>query len=135
MSKIFEIPLGNKASNVKIPSKILESNNEVLSTFLRAYFDCDGYTPKNKRDIEIATASKIMSEHLRLALLRFGIVCFTKTKYINGKPYYRILIRGNFVNKFAKKIGFQHSFKKIRLEEISKRNWLLNTNVDVITLV
>ena len=131
-NEVFEIPFGKKSDKVIIPQLILKSGDNVLSSFLRGYFDCDGYVPKMKRDLELVTASKIMSEQLKLALLRFGITCFTKTKMINGVDYYRVLIRGSFVNNFAKHIGFFHPMKKTRLEKILNSNYIENTNVDII---
>lgn len=132
LNEVFEIPLGNKADKVIIPSIILKSGNEILSRFIRGYFDCDGYMPKDKRDIELATASKMMSEYLQLVLLRFGIISFNKPRKIKGKDYYRILIRGDFVKEFAKNIGFSHPFKKERLDSLFSRVFLENSNVDVI---
>jgi len=129
---IFEIPFGKKSGKIIIPKLILKSNKSILSKFLRGYFDCDGYISKSKREIELVTASKEMSEHLRLALLRFGITCFTKTKKINGVYYYRNFIRGKFVDSYIGNIGFFHPVKKRRAEEISIIEHLDNTNVDVI---
>ncbi len=132
LNEVFEIPFGKKADKVVIPQIILKSDNNILSSFLRGYFDCDGYIPKDKRDIELVSASKIMSEHLRLALLRFGITIFTKPKKIKGVYYYRILIRGTFVDNFASNIGFFHPFKRKRLDSLSLRNFLDSSNVDTI---
>jgi len=132
LNKLFEIPFGKKSSNLKIPSKILKSNNKILATFLRAYFDCDGYIPKNKRDIELVTASKIMAQQLQIVLLRFGVVSFLKIKKINDKDYYRVLIRGDFAKKYLKKIGFNHPEKKKRGKEMLKTSFIDNTNVDII---
>lgn len=132
LKEVFEIPFGKKSDKVVIPQIILKSDNEILSSFLRGYFDCDGYVPKDRRDLELVTASKLMSEHLRLALLRFGITCFVKLKKINEVYYYRILIRGDFVNNFAKEIGFFHPKKKLRLNGLFNRDILDNTNIDII---
>jgi type IV secretory pathway ATPase VirB11/archaellum biosynthesis ATPase len=132
LKEVFEIPFGKKSDKVFIPQLILKSDNNVLSKFLRGYFDCDGFIPKNKRDIEIVSASKLMSEHLRLALLRFGITAFTKRKIINDVDYYRILIRGDFVNDYAKYIGFFHPMKKERIEFIISKDYISNTNIDTI---
>ncbi len=132
LSKVFEIPLGNKSNKIIIPSIILKSNNNILAAFLRGYFDTDGYCPAGKRDLEPATASKIMSEHLKLALLRFGVIAFTKPRKIKGVEYYRILIRGEFASRFLKEIGFSHPFKKQRAELIISKSFLENTNVDII---
>src|SRR3989338_2985266 len=132
ISEVFEIPFGNKSSKVVIPKVILQSDDSILAAFLRGYFDTDGYVSKNKRDMELVTASKIMSEHLRLSLLRFGISSFVKPKIVNGVTYYRVFIRGTFVKEFASKIGFNHPSKKQRLKFILNNLNLDNTNIDVI---
>ncbi len=134
LNEVFEISFGKKSNKVVIPEVILKSKNSVLKAFLRGYFDTDGYTNKEKRDIELVTASKEMSEQLRFVLLRFGIVSFVKKKKIKGfeNPYFRILIRGDFVDKFAKKIGFFHPLKRTNLEKLTLRNYLQNTNIDTI---
>src|SRR3989344_3860799 len=132
LSKIFDIPLGKKSGKIKIPKEILMSDDIILSVFLRAYIDSDGYTPEGRRDLEICTKSKLMSQQLQLVFLRYGIVSFVKKKIVNGQSYYRILIRGNFVNKYAEHIGFNHPFKLKRLKNIFESNWIENTNVDII---
>jgi type IV secretory pathway ATPase VirB11/archaellum biosynthesis ATPase/DNA-binding transcriptional regulator YiaG len=132
LNEIFEIPFGKKSDKVFIPELILRSDNHILASFLRSYFDADGYCPKGKRDLELATASRKMSEHLSLALLRFGIIVLSKSRCVRGFRSYRVLIRGNFVNEFAKYIGFLHPKKKLRLNEISNTDFMENTNVDVV---
>ena len=132
LSEVFEIPFGNKSNKIIIPSIILQSNNAVLASFLRGYFDTDGYCPIGKRDLELATASKTMSENLRLALLRFGITYFVKEKKIKGVSYYRTLIKGSFANQFIEEIGFSHPLKKQRAKFIMSKKFLDNTNVDII---
>ncbi|MBU2522733.1 MAG: Flp pilus assembly complex ATPase component TadA [Nanoarchaeota archaeon] len=132
LSRIFEIPMGNKASIVQIPSKILKSNNKILAAFLRAYFDCDGSIYGDKREIELATASKIMAKQLQMTLLRFEVISFLKKREIKGRDYYKIFIRGQFVSEFIKKIGFNHPSKKKRSENLTMRSWIDNTNMDII---
>ena len=134
LNKVFDIPFGKKSDKVCIPEKILKSGEKILAGFLRGYFDTDGYVSQKKslREIELATASKLMSEQLKLVLLRFGVVSFVKPKEVNGKRYYRILIRGKFVKNFAKEIGFNHLCKKEKLDLLISKNFLENTNTDVI---
>jgi len=132
ISNIFRIKFGKKADKIEIPEQVLMSSNEVLASFLRAYFDCDSHVCSNRRDIELVTASKKMACQLQLAFLRFGIVCFFKPKLVNGTEYYRIFIRGKFVNKFRKHIGFNHNMKSKSLDKCILRLQHENTNVDVI---
>ena len=46
--------------------------------------------------------------------------------------YYRVLIRGKFVESFAKEIGFFHPMKKVRLDALVLNSYVENSNVDVI---
>jgi len=137
LNKLFEIPFGDKASSIRIPSKILKSKNEVLAAFLRAYFDCDGSVIKGskgneKREIEIATASSLMAKQLQMALLRFGIISFLRRKDVKGNKYYRIFIRGEFFKDYVEKIGFGHQDKAVRANKLVSREWTDNTNIDII---
>ena len=137
LNKLFEIPFGDKASSVRIPSKILKSDNKILAAFLRAYFDCDssvnnGSLSNEKREIEIATASSLMAKQLQISLLRFGIISFFKIKNVKGSRYYRIFIRGEFFKDFAEKVGFNHPDKIKQANKLTGRKWIDNTNIDVI---
>ncbi|MBI4155026.1 Flp pilus assembly complex ATPase component TadA [Candidatus Woesearchaeota archaeon] len=132
LSEVFEIPLGNKANKIIIPQVILKSKNEVLAAFLRGYFDTDGSVSKDKRMIELVSASKSMIEYLRFALLRFGITTFNCLKIINGVPYYRNYIYGRCVVDFFNNIGFSHPFKKEVLNSLVTKKYIENTNVDTI---
>jgi len=132
LSNIFEIPLGNKANKIIIPQVILKSKNGVLAAFLRGYFDTEGSVSKDRRMIELVSASRLMIEHLRFALLRFGITTFNGLKIINGVPYYRNYIYGNCVVDFFNNIGFSHPVKKEVLNLLITREYMKNTNVDTI---
>jgi len=132
LSDIFGINLGKKADKITIPEAILKSGNEILAAFLRGYFDTDGYVSKKYREIEIASASKPMSDQLKLALLRFGIVSFCGIKKVDGRHYFRTTIRGEFVNEFGNNIGFSHPSKKSRVKSILDRKSTFNTNVDTV---
>jgi type IV secretory pathway ATPase VirB11/archaellum biosynthesis ATPase len=132
LNKTFGIPFGRKADKVIIPEIVLISEDSILASFLRAYFDCDSYVSKKIRTIEISTASKDMIEHLRLALLRFGIVSCTKRKEIKGKFYYSGFIYGSFVENFSKFVGFNHFSKRQKLQDLLSKDRMNNTNIDVI---
>ncbi|MBU3913840.1 MAG: Flp pilus assembly complex ATPase component TadA [Nanoarchaeota archaeon] len=132
INQVFGVPFGRKSDKIVIPELILKADNYTLSGFLRAYFDCDGYVSKKNRLIEISTASKEMHEYLRLALLRFGITCCSKRKEIKGVFYHSNFIYGEFVNEFAKSIGFNHPDKKQKLDRFLSVKFMPNTNLDTI---
>ncbi|MEK6842936.1 MAG: ATPase, T2SS/T4P/T4SS family [Candidatus Micrarchaeota archaeon] len=122
---------GDKASIVEIPEKILASSDRVLASFIAGYFDCDSSIGKGKNEIEFSTASKAMVRQMQMALQRFGIVSFVKPKIVRGKEYYRLFIRGENAQRFAKIIPMRHPEKLPRLLRIAKFE-KFNANMDVI---
>ncbi len=131
-NEVFGIPIGKKANKVYIPEQVLCSKDSVLAAFLRGYFDCDSYVSKSARDLELSTASELMARQLEMALLRFGIVAFRKNKTVKGTNYFLIRIRGEFVEKYAECISYNHPIKHERLKRIIQKNIKSNTNVDSI---
>ena len=55
-----------------VPEVILRSPGAVVASFLRAYFDCDGYA--GKQGVILATSSPTMSRTVQILLLNFGIL-------------------------------------------------------------
>ena len=106
-----------------IPKAILQSSKEMVSEFLRAYFEGDGgVEPKG---VIVTTASEQLSKQLQVVLLNFGIVCsrhVTRKCATNGsriyRNYYRVSIHS--VNKqiFADNIGFISKRKKDALAHV-----------------
>ena len=92
--RYFDIPIKQKSNNCIVPKAIMKSPDNILSHFLSAYFDCDGYVGGKGKELEICTASKSMHIHLSYLLLRLGIIHSLKEKTVSGKIYYRIFIRG-----------------------------------------
>jgi intein/homing endonuclease len=129
---VFDLPFGKKSGTVTVPEPVLRSPDHVVAAFLRGYFDADGYVSGEKREIELTTASKEMMEQVRHALLRFGITCYTKRKTVDDTEYYRVFIRGAFVEDFAEHIGSHHPEKSARLASIRETETMDNTNIDVI---
>lgn len=55
-----------------VPEKILLSKNSVLSSFLRGFFDAEGYVTKDR--IGLGIFNKSLAQEIQLMLLRFGIL-------------------------------------------------------------
>ena len=106
MNKVFGIPIGQKGKHLSIPAQLLQSNLEVITKFIRAYFDCDASATKNKREIEFTSESNTIIKQIHLLLLRFGIVSTISKKIINNVPYWRLHIRSRYAEVYAQKIGF-----------------------------
>ncbi|MBI5002729.1 hypothetical protein HZC31_05055 [Candidatus Woesearchaeota archaeon] len=123
--------------NKKIPSFIMRSPLPIISSFLAAFFECDGYVEKNK-GVGITLASKEMIDQIQHLLLRFGIIshcaavtkCATNTAKKTKRTYWKLFIYGTNARIFGKEIGFLSMRKNEALEKI--RSLEENTNVDVI---
>jgi len=121
----------------KIPLCIMKSPAPVVSIFLSAFFECDGYVEK-KHGVGITLASKEMIDQIQHLLLRFGIMsqCTAVTKYATNtihkirRTYWKLTISGTNARHFVKNIGFLSTKKNRGLQEVIDRND--NTNIDVI---
>lgn len=103
----------------EIPSVILRSPKNVVSSFLRAYFEGDGSISFSTKMIELSCCSK-SSELLRvlqILLLRFGIDA-TK-RYDRYREIGKLYLRGKRnVARFYKEIGFDSKRKSNVLESV-----------------
>ncbi|MBI5073041.1 helix-turn-helix domain-containing protein [Candidatus Woesearchaeota archaeon] len=121
----------------QIPDFIMKSPDYVVSSFLSAFFECDGYVEKN-HGIGITLASKEMIEQLDILLLRFGIVSRIKSveKYAANtikktkRTYWKLICYGKNARIFNEEIGFMTQRKKTSLEQTIRRDE--NTNVDIV---
>ncbi len=95
------IPCVKKSNHCSVPTVILKSPDSIITRFVSAYFNCDGYVGGNGKELEIVTASKQMHINLSYLLLRIGVIHTLREKRVAKKPYYRTFIRGkNEITKF-----------------------------------
>ena len=104
--KIFGLFPGKKGKELKVPSQILRSSNEIVRAFIKAYFDCDSYPHQNIRQIELVSESKIIIQQINLLLRRFGILSTISKKYVKTMPYWRLIIKAKHAETYAEKIGY-----------------------------
>lgn len=88
------MPGKQKSRNCSVPDIVMRSENDVVGTFLGAYFNCDGHVGAGGKELEITTASKLMVTGLSYLLLRFGVLHSLAEKTVNKRPYYGIYVRG-----------------------------------------
>ena len=105
-------------SNMKnIPKEIMESPKEVVSSFLRAYFEGDGsvtYARKMK-ELSCCSKSKKLLNEIQITLLRFGIDSIQRfDKYKNINKLY--LDGKRNILRFYKDINFFSEKKRKKLE-------------------
>lgn len=132
----------------RIPEKIIKSNNKVVSSFLRGFFDAEGSIRLEKSlgskcnyvRIRFAIKEKEIVEKVKYLLMRFGI----ETSNIHRKhdqELYIIEIKDTLsIDLFRKHIGFFHPKKKGILESnvikrVTKRKIFDNIEIGFVTEV
>lgn len=132
---------GGKAGDKRVPSLILSSNNQIISAYLRGYFDGDGCVEKHA--ITASSKSKKLISDFAYLFLRFGIIARLSPKFKratnsighHGETYWQLDISGKkHVERFAQTIGFSHPEKTERLRKLIQeyKTTKSNTNVDTI---
>ena len=147
---VFEIleslgtPSSPKSNRIDMSNVLLKLPNDLLSYYLKGYYDTDGGCVENKNKgsdhIESTSTSKLFSEKLKLVLLRYGII--SKIRERKTKPNEKINSKHNkFIitimgkdnlEKFRALIGFNHAEKMNKLNRIISKISKTNTNIDVI---
>lgn len=105
------------ARRKKIPEIILRSPKEVISSFIRSYFDCDGYA--GECGIILSTSSYTMAKQIQVVLLNYGIL---SNRFLQNHDIYNIQITGLSAKKYYEQIGFalarkQNALKKYVIED------------------
>jgi stage V sporulation protein R len=97
-----------RASRIKeVPDVILCSPKPVVSAFLRAYFDCDGYA--GKQGVILSTFSEVLGKTVQLLLLNFGILSSRRQQKDGG---WHVHITGKSAKIYLEEIGFGLSRKQ-----------------------
>ena len=119
---------GRKSKDKEIPDCIMMAKDEIVKTFLKSFFDAEGYCDKERRRIGLTSASKKLIFQLSILLQRFNILCsFRKMMKCatNGtkikRPYYELRIIGSGVHGFMDKIGFDYEYKKNNFNDIKSK--------------
>lgn len=92
---------GPSALQKTIPALVLRSPKAVVSAFLRAYFDCDGYA--GEQGVILSTASEELSKQTQLLLLQFGILSRRRQQQ---DGCWHVHVAGASVQPFAREIGY-----------------------------
>jgi stage V sporulation protein R len=117
---------GPSARQKKVPDVILRSPRWVVASFLRAYFDCDGYA--GPHGVILSTSSDMMSQQVQLLLLNFGILSRRRPQK-DGCWHLRVL--GRSAQVFAEKIGFGLLRKQQALRKyVDSHRWFLDEHWD-----
>src|SRR3989344_1862383 len=119
LNKLFGMPIGKKGKFIRIPSQVLESNTEILRSFIRAYFDCDAFPGTHARYIEITSESNNLIKDTYSSLLKFGIISTISKKYVGSVPYWRLSIHSEYAERYSDKVGFSISYKSNKVKSYS----------------
>jgi DNA-binding Xre family transcriptional regulator len=107
-----------------IPSIIKKSNDpKILSGFLQALYDDDGYLYPDKKMVVISMKYKSLIEDIRDIVIRLGINCNPLRVHISKTRttmhYFSITHRDN-ITKFAELVNFKHKIKINKLQKLIK---------------
>ncbi|MFH1649661.1 MAG: LAGLIDADG family homing endonuclease, partial [Candidatus Woesearchaeota archaeon] len=97
----FGLPFGRKGRNLSVPSCVQTARQDVLASFISAYFDCDGHFSPKQRQIELITESKTLAKQIQHLLLRFNILGSLRSKQIHETEYYALNIEAEYAVRFA----------------------------------
>jgi stage V sporulation protein R len=116
---------GISARIKSIPDCILQSPKLVVSAFIRALLDCDGYGGKG--GVILSTSSVKMASQFQLLLLNYGIISSINKQQ---KGMWHVKFSGSYLNVFLKEIGFGLKRKqKAVLKFVNDHKWF-NKNKD-----
>jgi stage V sporulation protein R len=117
--KHLGLPTGVCARVKDVPDVILRSPKSVVSAFLRAYYDCDGYA--GRAGVILSTASEKMSKTVQVLLLNFGILS-RRRRQKDG--CWHVHTTGKSSVAFQRQIGFGLARKREALRAyVDGRRW------------
>jgi stage V sporulation protein R len=115
--KHMGLKTGVAAREKTVPEVILRSPKQVVASFLRAYYDCDGYAGAS--GIILSTASEEMGKLVQLLLLNFSIL---SSRRANKDGTWHIHSTGRSAIAFYHQIGFGLDRKQAALERYLERH-------------
>lgn len=80
---------GCRSRDKRIPTAIYKASNDIVATFISAYWACDGYINMQADQVGISSVCKELLEGTQTLLLRFGITARLSRRTIiyKGGPY------------------------------------------------
>jgi stage V sporulation protein R len=110
---------GPSARHKRIPDVIMRSPRNVVTAFLRAYFDCDAYA--GDHGFILSTTSDVLADQVQILLLNYGILT---TRGRQAHDCWHVRVGGRSAKVLAEKIGFGLARKQRALERyVTDRRW------------
>ncbi len=118
----FDLHNGYKCDKIKIPTRIIDTNNsDLISSCIRGLFDSDGTVIPKKKIVKFASTSEEIADQVLYELSVLGIDS-KKSEWLKAKKYkmlFTIGIRGkNNLLRFAEVINFSHPEKRKKLYKL-----------------
>jgi stage V sporulation protein R len=110
--KHLGLKTGVAAREKTVPDVILRSPKQVVGTFLRALYDCDGYA--GTAGVILSTSSDEMSKVVQLLLLNFGIL---STRHLQRHGIWNVHTTGRSCIPFYFNVGFGLGRKQEKLAQ------------------
>ena len=113
------IDLSALARDKKIPDIILRSPKEIMSAFLRGYFDADAYAGPS--GVILSSSSRELIRTVQIVLLNYGIL---STQQLTKDGCIQLHIKGASAARFLEQIDFGLDRKRVALREyVENRRW------------
>ncbi|HYP26116.1 MAG TPA: SpoVR family protein [Blastocatellia bacterium] len=113
------IDLDDKARSKKVPSLVLRSPKEVVSAFLRGYFDAAAYA--GREGVRLSSSSKEVVRAVQIILLNYGIL---STQRRHQDDCTQLEITGSSAKLFLEEIGFSLTRKQEALRAyVENHQW------------
>ncbi len=113
------INIRDTARHKKIPQLVLRSPKEIMSAFLRGYFDADAYA--GTEGIRLSSTSDELIRTVQIVLLNYGILSTQRQHQFNCK---QLEINGASAARFLEEIGFSLTRKQRALRKyIENHRW------------
>jgi stage V sporulation protein R len=122
--------LGVNPSEKAIPTAILRSPKQVVSAFLRGYFDADAYV--GPEGIGLASASEELIRDVQIVLLNYGILS-TQRSLQDGRT--QLEIANASAARFLEEIGFSFAGKQQALSDYAKHHNKVEDATDAIVSI
>ncbi|MEM2500181.1 MAG: LAGLIDADG family homing endonuclease [Candidatus Bathyarchaeia archaeon] len=120
----------------EVPWIIMRADNNMVSSFLRGFFDCEATVHSKNKEIVLYSASERLLLQVQILLCRYGIISqlhpvFRKR---NGRveKTFRLSITGENLSRYKIFVGFSSPEKIEKLEEVLKLRASPRQHIDVI---
>ena len=109
---LYSLGIGGYAEEKTVPKIIRCAPKHLVAEFLKAYFEGDGGPEdvEGKQAVTACSKSGRLLQELQLLMLNMGIV--TSRYFPGARPLFVLQARSEYVDIFAKEIGFVSSYKK-----------------------